>query len=248
MADRNKIVKFMSDYLKVDKFQDDCFNGLQIEGKSEVKKIITGVSLSEKFIQKAIEKKADMILVHHGLFSKHFGELPRIIGHRKNRLKLILTNDINLCGFHLPLDAHPKIGNNISLCNLFGIKKITPLEVGFYGELQTEINFEKLVDLVKEKIHPNPYVIPAGPKKVKRIGIISGGSSPEVKYAIEARCDTYICGDIREHTVREIEEVKINFINAGHYNTEKLGIQNLGELVSQKFKIPVEFVDIPNDI
>ena len=244
----NKIVKFCEDYLKVADFKDYCVNGLQVEGAQKVGKIITGVSLSEKLIKIAIKEKAAMIIVHHGIFGKQIDSPPMIKGVVRNRLKLLLQNNINLCGFHLPLDAHPVIGNNISLCKLFNIQRTKPFYVGFIGELKQAMKFSDFVKSVNSKLGTNSYIIPAGPKMIKKIGIISGGASPEFKQAVELGVDIYLCGDVREEVVEAINEAKINFINAGHYNTEKLGIQNLGSLIAKKFKIKVKFIDIPCDI
>lgn len=249
-----KIVKFCEDYLKVKDFEDYCVNGLQVEGAEKVSKIITGVSLSQKLIEAAIKKNAKMIMVHHGIFGNQISKPPRIKGVIRNRLKLLLENNINLCGFHLPLDAHPVIGNNISLIKLLKLKKTDVIncpdygEIGFVGEYKDAMKFEDFYNLICDELETQPYVIPAGLKKVKRVGIISGGASPDFKQAVELGADAYLCGDVREEVVRAVEEAKINFINAGHYNTEKLGIQNLGELIAKKFKIKVEFVDIPCDI
>ncbi len=252
--DRNKIVKYCEAYLKVKDFEDYCVNGLQVEGTSKVSKIITGVSLSKQLIEIAIKKRAKMIMVHHGIFKSQISIPPQFKGVTRNRLKLLLENNINLCGFHLPLDAHPVIGNNISLLKLFGLKRVGFIkspeygEIGFLGELESPIKFSQFVELVNKKLGVESYIISAGSKKVKKIGIISGGSSPDFSIAAELGADTYICGDIREGIVRAIEETKINFINAGHYNTEKLGIQNLGDLIAKKFKVKIEFIDIPCDV
>lgn len=254
MEDRNKIVKFCEEYLQVKNFKDYCHNGLQVEGDKKISKIITGVSFSQKLIKKAIEKNAEMIIVHHGIFSNQISSPPQIKGVLKNRLKLLFENDINLCGFHLPLDAHPAIGNNISLIKLLGLKKVgiidTPNygEIGFIGEIKQPTTFEKFVEIVNKKLNTKSYVIAGGLKDIKKIGIISGGASPDFKIAKELGADTYLCGDIRESVVRAVEEEGINFINAGHYNTEKLGVQNLGNLIAKKFRVKVEFVDIPCDI
>ena len=248
MNNRDQIIKYCENYLKVKDFQDYSFNGLQVEGKNEVKYIITGVSLSEKLIKEAIKRKADMIIVHHGIFGDSIGSQPVIKGYIKNRIKLLLNNDINLAGYHLPLDAHPLIGNNISLCRLLGVKNPKPFDVGFIGELDKVIDFKEFKKTVKRKLNVESYSIPAGPNKVKKVAIISGGSSPDFIQAFEFGADVYLCGDVREHVIRAVEETGINFINAGHYNTEKLGIQNLGELIAKKFKVKVEFVDIPCEI
>jgi dinuclear metal center YbgI/SA1388 family protein len=247
--DRNKIVKFCQDYLKVKDFTDFCHNGLQVEGTSEVTKIITGVTLSQKLIEAALAKKAQMIIVHHGIFGSQIENPPQIKGVIKNRLKMMLCNDLNLCGYHLPLDSHPEIGNNITICKLLGITRNTePFDVGFVGELDKEMDFAEFVALVNAKLKTKSYVINAGSKKVKKVGVISGSASPDFKLAAELGADTYICGDIREEVVREVEEASINLINAGHYNTEPFGIKNLGELLAKEFEVAVEFVDVPCEI
>ncbi len=248
MIQTKEIIQFCEEYLKVENFEDGCHNGLQIEGAPKVGKIITGVTLSQKLIETAIKKRAKMILVHHGIFRDALGNPPIVKGVYKNRIKLLLENNINLAAFHLPLDAHPLIGNNISLCRALGIKDVKPMDVGFVGELDEQIKFADFVEVVKEKLEADLTVIPAGTRKVQRIGVISGGSSPEYIQAVEEAADVYICGDLRENIVREVEEVKLNLINAGHYNTEKLGIKNLGELIAKKFGIKHEFIDIPNSI
>jgi len=246
---RKKIVGFCEEYLKVGKFEDHCVNGLQVQGAEQVGKIITGVSLSRKLIEAALSKNAQMIMVHHGLFDSQVKKPPRITGFLKDRLRLLLENDLNLCGFHLPLDAHPKIGNNISLCRLLGVEKDRrPYDIGFIGGLKNEMSFAGFVGLVNKKLGVRAYALNAGPKRVKRVAVVSGGASPWFQGAVEAGADTFLCGEIQEPVVRAAEELEANFISAGHYNTEKLGIQNLGKLLAGKFKVEVVFVDIPCEI
>ncbi len=252
--DRDKIIKFCEEYLEVGKFKDGCHNGLQVEGVEDVKKIVSGVTLSQKLIEKAIEKDAQMIMVHHGFFGKHFGDEPRIVRSIKGRLKMLLSQDINVAGFHLPLDAHGEIGNNASLLRLLGLEKKEVIsckhfgDVGFVGEFENDMDFKEFVKLVDEKLDTKSYAIQGGLLKVKRVGVIGGSAQDEYVTALELGADTYLTGDIKEHNVRAVEEDGINFINAGHYNTEKLGIQNLGDLVAEKFGVDVEFIDIPCEI
>lgn len=245
---RNKIIEYLNEYLKVGDFQDYCVNGLQIEGKENVSRIIAGVSLSQRLINEATKRKADMIIVHHGIF---LGDAPsplQLKGLIKERIKSILRDDLSLAGYHLPLDAHPKIGNNISLARLFGLKKCKPVYVGFVGELTEEISFKEFVKIIEKKLKVKSFTLPYGKERIKKAGIISGGSSPYFEEVFKAGADVFVGGDIREEVVRRMEEVGINYINAGHYNTEKLGIQNLGKLVEKKFKIKSEFVDVPCEV
>lgn len=251
---RNKIIEYLNEYLKIGDFQDCCANGLQIEGKENVSRIITGVSLSQRLINEATKRKADMIIVHHGIF---LGDAPsplQLRGLIKERIKMILCDNINLAGYHLPLDAHSKIGNNISLAKLLGLKRIKQFNTAFgknfgaIGNYDKQINFNDFVSLVNEKLGTKSFILSNGEKKVRTVGIVSGGASPEFEIVNELGADVYICGDIRENVVRRVEEAKINFINAGHYNTEKLGIQNLGKLVEKKFRVKAEFVDVPCEV
>ncbi len=247
-VDRDKIIQFCEKYLKVKNFEDKCINGLQVEGAEKINKIISGVSFSEQLVKVAIKTKARMLLVHHGLFNKYISHPIQIEGIIKNRLKLLLENDINLCGFHLPLDAHPQIGNNISLCKLFGLINTRPFYVGFIGELKPAMLLSEFIKMVNEKLQTQSTFIAGGPKTVRKIGVISGAASPEFSLAKKLGADTYLSGDIREELFWEVKETKINYVNGWHYNTEKLGIKNLGKLISKKFKISVEFIDIPNEI
>lgn len=248
-ANRDKIIKFAQDYLKVDSFSDHCNNGLQIEGQKEIKKIITAVSFSQELIHQALEKKAQMILVHHGVFNKEIPELFKLEGVVKERIKLLLENDINLGGFHLPLDAHGVIGNNISLAKLFNLKnKKVFSDIGIIGELEKAKNIESFIKEVEEKLNTRSYTIKAGNKNIKKIAIISGGGSSWLEEAVKAEADLFLTGEIKESVVRKIEEYKINYISAGHYNTEKLGIYNLGKMIAKKFNIQHEFIDIPTDV
>ncbi|MDP8241822.1 MAG: Nif3-like dinuclear metal center hexameric protein [Candidatus Celaenobacter antarcticus] len=254
MVKRNEIVEFCNEYLKADTFNDYCHNGLQIEGRENISKIVIGVSLSRQFIEKAIDEEADMIIVHHGLFKNQLGDPPRIVGIFKERIKLLMEHDINLCGYHLPLDAHPEIGNNISLARLLELRNLEHLnspyygEIGYIGDLKENMKFIDFLAYVNTMLNTQSYILAAGHELVKKVGIISGGSSIEYSEAYKQGADTFITGDIKENIVREVEEIGMNFINAGHYNTEKLGIQNLGKLVSERFNVEMKFIDIPCEV
>lgn len=248
LVKRDKIIEHLNEYLKVGDFQDYCVNGLQIEGKENVSQIVTGVSLSQRLVDKANKRKADMIIVHHGIFLNDAPSPLQLKGLIKERIKMILRNDLNLVGYHLPLDAHSKIGNNMSLAKLFGVKKCKPVYIGFMGELSKEISFREFVEMVDRKLEVKSFALSYGKEKVRKVGIISGGSSPHFEEVFKAGADVFVGGDIREEVVRKMEEMGINYINAGHYNTEKFGVQNLGKLIEKKFKVKVEFVDVPCEV
>ena len=161
---------------------------------------------------------------------------------------MLLENNINLAGFHLPLDAHPEIGNNAALCQKLDLSNLKPFDIGFVGELEQEISFRDLVDRVEERLNTRSYTIAAGPDKIGKVGIVSGGASEDFLEARKNEADVFITGEVKEFVVRAVEETGINFIAAGHYNTEKDGIYNLGELLKKEFGVEHEFIDIPCDI
>lgn len=246
-AKRDEIIAFCDDFLKVGEFEDGCHNGLQVEGREKVERIVTGVSLSKRLLEAALERGADMVMVHHGYFPGEVASPLHLTGYRRERLKLLLANDLNLAGYHLPLDAHPVLGNNISLCRLLGVNRVKPLDVGFIGELTRPMELERFAALVDEKLQTRSFVLATGKSKVKKVAVISGGaSSPDAEKAALAGADVFVTGDLMEWVVRQMEEMGMNLIDAGHYNTEKEGIRNLGELVAKRFGIKAEFVDIPN--
>lgn len=248
MANRNEIIQFINELLLPENFNDLCVNGLQVEGQLEINKIVIGVSVSERFIQKAIEAGANMIILHHGLLWKSDPHPLHITGILYRRLRLLIENGINLAGYHLPLDAHPEIGNNAQIIQRLGLQQLDAVDVGFVGEYTHPIPFDEFHKRVDETLSTKSFVLPYGQPEVKRVLAISGGSSPAYKQALAVNADTFISGDIRENLVRNIEEVQLNYLNAGHYNTERFGIQTLGQKIREKFTIPCEFIDIPNPV
>ncbi len=248
MADRNEILNYLNDLLNVTEFDDYCINGMQVEGKKEVKTIVFGVSVSQRLFQQAIEKKAEMIFVHHGIFWKSDPQPFFLTGIMRERLALLLKNDINLLAYHLPLDAHPEFGNNARIMKILNIKPIKPVEVGFLGELKTKIKWQKFIDLINEKIETKSQTFHFGTEYIQKVLILSGGSSQYYFLAKENDADVFIGGDIKENIVRELEETNVNYINAWHYNTEKFGVQALVEIISKKFDVCCEFIDIPNPV
>lgn len=248
MVKRQEIIEFIKNLLNVNEFDDLSVNGLQVEGKEEIHNIILGVSVSERLLQSAVQKKADMVIVHHGSFWKNAPTPYMLTGIHRRRMALLLKNDINLAAYHLPLDAHPEIGNNAQIMKCLNIEPIKSVEVGFLGKLAGPIPIENFVDFINKQLNTHSLLFPFGSPQVYRVLVISGGSSRFYQLALDNDADTFIGGDMRENIVRELEEVGLNFINAGHYNTEKLGIQALGEKLKQTFKINCTFIDVPNPV
>ncbi|QLB16347.1 Nif3-like dinuclear metal center hexameric protein [Mannheimia varigena] len=228
-------------------------NGLQVEGKKEIKKIITGVTASLPLIEKAIKKNADAILVHHGYFWK--SENPCIRGMKGKRIKQLLVNEINLFGYHLPLDIHPELGNNAQLAKHLGVINLQGLEenqnsIPMCGELETPISAEELKQKLEKTLQRTVILcdeFTSSPQKlIKKIGICSGGGQGYIDLAFEKGCDAFISGEISEQTTHSAREQGIYYFACGHHATERDGVKALGEWLAQQYGLDVEFIDIDN--
>jgi dinuclear metal center YbgI/SA1388 family protein len=252
MADRNKIISFLDKYLDVRKIKDSSQNGLQVEGKKEIKKICFGVSISLELIKKAVKSQSDMIIVHHGLLWRY--QRQRFTGPFREKIKLLIENNVNLAAYHLPLDKHPVVGNNAQIIGFLGAKNIKPFgtyeneTIGFMGTLKKVMPIKKISKILSEKLGSKQVCFDFGPKKIKSLGVISGGAQKMFDQAIEKNLDLYITGEVSEFVQETARENKINFISAGHYNSEKAGIFALRKLLTSRFRIKTEFMDIPNPI
>ena len=238
---------YINDLLDIDAFKDYAPNGLQVEGKEKLKKIITGVSATHALIEAAIEQNADAILVHHGWFWDK--EDPRIIGMKYNRLKLLIENDISLLGYHLPLDAHPELGNNVQLAHRLDIHIEGVMDdqgVGNFGRLSEYTSLESLGDRIEKSLQRKPTLISAGDHAIRRVAFCTGGAQNWIDKAVDAGVDAFISGEISEHTVHVARESGVHYIAAGHHATERYGIKALGENVAAHFGLLHEFVDIDN--
>jgi dinuclear metal center YbgI/SA1388 family protein len=236
--------RYLNTTLEVKNFKDYCPNGLQIQGKNQIKKIITGVSANQELIDLAIQKNADAIIVHHGFFWKN--EPQTITGIKKNRIASLLKNDINLFAYHLPLDAHPTLGNNINLANLLGIKNPQPIDGSLVWQGEVDLSLQKLSDLVADKLGRKPLVFGEKTKQISKIAWCSGGAQSYIDKAIEIDADCFITGEVSEQIPAIAKENDIAFISAGHHSTEKGGAQLLARHLSAKFDVNCEFVDVEN--
>jgi len=241
------ITNYIDSYLESKKFDDYAPNGLQVQGKTDIKKLVTGVSATQALIEAAIEKEADAILVHHGWFWK--GEDQRITGMKYRRLKLLLDNDINMLGYHLPLDAHPEVGNNAQLAKRLDIQIEDVMDkqgVGNYGRLPEYTSLDKFAEKIENTLQRKPVAISGGDHAIRKVAWCSGGAQNWIHKAAEAGVDAYISGEISEHTVHVAREMGLHYIAAGHHATERYGAEALGEHVAAKFGLLHEFVDIDN--
>ncbi|UCJ16858.1 Nif3-like dinuclear metal center hexameric protein [Pseudomonas sp. MM211] len=238
-------------YLGASCISDYCPNGLQVEGRPQVQRIVSGVTASLALIDAAVEARADVLLVHHGYFWK--GENPCITGMKQRRLKTLLANDISLLAYHLPLDVHAEVGNNVQLARQLDITVEGPLEpdnprtVGLVGSLAQPISARDFARRVHEVLGREPLLV-EGEGMVSRIGWCTGGGQGYIDQAIAAGVDLYLTGEASEQTYHSARENGVSFIAAGHHATERYGVQALGEYLSRRFAIEHLFIDCPNPI
>jgi len=246
------LVDYLDNLLTIKNFNDYCPNGLQVAGKNNIDCLVTGVTANQALIDAAIEKKADAILVHHGYFWK--GEDRRLLGIQKNRIKTLLTQDINLFAYHLPLDAHPQWGNNIQLAHQLEIQVTGTLEQQgapnyvFHGNLKRALPPSELAQWLTSQLNREPLHIQGRSKTISSIAWCTGAAQSFIQYAIAAKCDAYLTGEASEQTVHQARESGIHFFAAGHHATERYGVAALGNHLTQKFGIKHFFVDIDNPV
>lgn len=266
MAELREIDKYLYNLYKFSDFEDYCVNGLVVEGKSNVDKIGFGVSFNASFLEKAIISGCDAVVVHHGIFQKRFFTLK---GIEKDRIIKLLNNDISLFGIHLPMDAHPEVGHNALLLKEIGCEIIEPLKWGFFGRNKKKASLENIINTLHTFIHPDGFrsgdqevfddefnlskrdgfmILGNGPAIPEKIFMASGGSTDLYEEAVAMGADTFICGEIKEHIPAISLETKTNFINLGHYYSERPGILTLMNLIGQKFDVKTEFIEIPNSV
>lgn len=238
------IESYLNEILEPWNYNDYCYNGIQIEGKLEVKKVAVGVSFNEAFIDRALEEHVDMLLVHHGIFGSGFFSLR---GYMKRRVEKVIKNDLTLMGYHLPLDAHREYGNNATILKLLELEPIEQIDVGYIGEYEEAISFGNFYKKLKHLFPNQPIFKYVNSDFVKRVCVISGGAADDLR-EVEGRVDTFITGEVKEQTRDEAREMGINFINAGHYATEVFGVKNLGRLLEENLGLEVVFIDVWNEV
>lgn len=228
-------------------------NGLQVEGSPKIRKVITGVTASQALIDVAIEKNADAILVHHGYFWK--GEPEPIRGMKGQRIRSLIKNDINLYGYHLPLDIHSELGNNAQLAALLGIDirggmEEHPQSVAMHGVFEPPISGEELSERITKRLHRAPlHIAPNNTDKIiSSVGWCTGGGQDYIDLAAKLGLDAFISGEISERTTYSAREQDIHYFSAGHHATERYGVKALGEWLAQEHGLDVEFIDIDNPV
>lgn len=248
-----QLEKILNELLSPQLVKDYAPNGLQVEGKEEVKRIVTGVTASQALINKAVELNADALLVHHGYFWK--GEPEPIRGMKGNRIRTLIKNDINLFGYHLPLDIHPELGNNAELARLLEIDVEGGLEghpqsVAMFGRLKTPLSGAEFSNKINQVLNREPlHIAPeANDKMIETVGWCTGGGQDFIELAVANGLDAFISGEISERTTYTAREMDIHYFAAGHHATERYGVKALGEWLAKEHGFDVEFIDIDNPV
>lgn len=253
MAQLKSIVEYCNDLLRIHEFSDYCPNGLQVEGRPEVTKLISGVTACQDLIEAAIEHRADALLVHHGYFWKN--EQAVITGIKRKRIQRLLEHNISLIAYHLPLDAHAEVGNNITLAQQLGISVDDCVREGaardllWFGRFNVEMKAGEVSALISQQLAREPLHLAASQDKpIRSVGWCTGGAQQYIEQAAELGLDAFISGEVSEQTLHLAKELDIHYFAAGHHATESYGVQALAGHLAEKFSIQTEFVDIANPV
>ena len=249
-----EVAAYLDDLLRTSEVPDyrGAMNGIQVEHVGPVTRCAVAVDASTRTIQGTIEQRANLLIVHHGLFWR---SEPRRIGEReKARLRCLFDHDISLVAYHLALDAHPEVGNNAVICRTLGL--VDPVgfarhgdrTIGFLAAADPPLSLSGLLDRVRAEINPQPLVFDAGPAEIRRIAVVSGAAAQDVLPAADAGADCFLTGEPREPVMAEAREAGIHFVAAGHYATEVFGVRAVGDLLAERFGVEHVFIDVPNPI
>ncbi len=245
-----ELVAAADQLLTPENFQDYCPNGLQVEGRPEVARLISGVTASQRLLDAAVEAEADAIFVHHGYFWR--GEAPVLTGVKARRIRTLLNNNISLLAYHLPLDAHPELGNNAQLAARLGLRICGGLQpgsahpVGNHGELPAPCSAGDFADRVAAVVGREVLLEAVSDKPVQRVAWCTGGAQGYLAQAAALGVDCYLTGEVSEQTIHEARELGIHFIAAGHHATERYGAPAVAEHLARQFGIEHQFIDIDN--
>jgi len=249
---REQLVCYLDELLESARYRDYCPNGLQVEGRGEVKRIVAGVSASQALVDTAIARGADALLVHHGWFWR--GEDGRVTGLRKRRLQALLGHDINLLAYHLPLDGHAELGNNAQLARSMAWVvdgRFGEQDIGWLGRMREPLSLLDLERQIAGQLQRRPLLVADGvdpERKLSRIAWCSGGAQNLFEQAIALGIDAYVSGEISEQTVHLARESGVAYIAAGHHATERGGVKALAGHLAERFGVDCEFVDIDNPV
>lgn len=240
---------YIGNLLEISRFRDYCPNGLQVQGRPEIKRIASGVTASQRLLDAAIAWGADAIIVHHGYFWRN--EDQTITGIKKKRIMQLLQHDVNLLAYHLPLDAHAELGNNAQLAQRLGLLatgRFGEQETGWHGEMQQAGTLGELASNIAVSLQRQPLVIGDEQKILRRIAWCTGGAQGYFEQAIALGVDAFITGEISEQNVHVAHETGVAFISAGHHATERYGVQALGEHLAGKWQLEHRYFELDNPV
>ncbi|MBU0593791.1 MAG: Nif3-like dinuclear metal center hexameric protein [Gammaproteobacteria bacterium] len=244
-----ELEKYIGQLLEISNYSDYCPNGVQVEGRSEIRTIVSGVSASLDVLHAASAAGADAVLVHHGYFWRN--ERPQITGIKRARIAHLMENGMSLLAYHLPLDAHPALGNNAQLAQLLGFQaegRFGEQNIAAVGRLVQPMSLQRLGGVVEEKLRRQPLIVGDETAIIRRIAWCSGAAQDYLAAAIELGVDAFLTGEVSENTVHLARESGVAFISAGHHATERYGVQALGMHLAQQFDIKHHFVEIENPV
>ncbi|ASJ10221.1 Nif3-like dinuclear metal center hexameric protein [Thermococcus sp. P6] len=251
MVGRDELVEFLDGYLRTNEFPDKSSNGLQVEGKVEIQKVAFAVDTTLRTIEKAVRDKADMLVVHHGMI---WGGLDYVTGIHYKRLKALIENGLNLYAAHLPLDAHPEVGNNVGLLKLLGLEPrgafgdYKGLSIGFWGEFEEPLPVEEVAGIVSKKLNAGVRTYPFGKRDVRTVGAVSGAGAFALEEAHRKGIDLLITGEFGHADYLTAVDLPQSVLVAGHYATETLGVRALMDVVAERFGVETMFIDDPTGL
>lgn len=251
MVSLHDLLQYLEQLLIPEDFRDYAPNGLQVEGRPEVKTLVSGVSASLALIEAALARDADAVLVHHGYFWK--GESPVIRGMKRQRLQRLLSNELSLIAYHLPLDAHPRLGNNVQLGERLGwpvdgVFGPTRPPLGVYARFDSPLSVSSVHERLYHVLGRQPLHIAGTRQALRRIGWCTGAAQSYIEEAAALGLDAFVSGEISEQTVHVVRETGIHYFAAGHHATERYGVEALGRHLAERFGLCHHFIDIDNPV
>jgi dinuclear metal center YbgI/SA1388 family protein len=247
MADVRELIGALDDLLDPAAFEDMCPNGLQVPGLAKVDRVVTGVTAQRELFERAVRERAQLVLVHHGLFWSFapLGLTPLLA----ERLRPLFRHDIALAAYHLPLDAHPELGNNALLAAALGAAEhVAFAGIGRGAAFAEPLPADELFARVAHVTGREPLVFDSGPPAVRRLAIVSGGAAGRLDQAVAEGYDAFLTGEPKENVMADAREAGIHFIAAGHYATETFGVRRLGDWLAERFGVEHVWLDIPNPV
>ncbi len=249
---RDVLVRYLDQLLDAARGTDYCPNGLQVEGRDQVSRLVTGVSACRELFELAVDAEADAVLVHHGLFWK--GDSPRLTGIQYQRVATLIRSGLSLIAYHLPLDRHLELGNNAVAAQRLGLQSLIPFcehegsSIGVAGQFPEPVPRQRVIEQLAEIFQQQPLTFLHGKTEILSVGLVSGAAGRCFHSAIAEDLDLFVTGEPEEWTLNLAKEARANYVAGGHYATERLGVQALGERLRKQFHIEIEFIDLPNPV